>query len=373
MKTMPLSNRRTPSLEQPMPRPAPPLVALAVVTLLVTLAAAPAGAQATTSYSLAGSSVAIYNLAGEVTVRAGTGPSVTVAVTPGGADGGELKIVTGDLRGRPTLRVLYPDTRIVYRPMGRGSNTEFSIREDGTWGSENGHGREGDRRIRVRGDGSGTEASAAMVVSVPAGRAVAIFLGVGRMDVTGVDGELRLDAASANVSTRSTRGRLDIDTGSGDVEVRDADGVLHLDTGSGDVTLAGVRGDRHSIDTGSGDVRATTVASRELSIDTGSGDVTGDGVTAPRISVETGSGSVRLAMLGELSDLDVDAGSGDVTLTLPAGFGATLDLESGSGDFDLGFPVELIRRSEGELHGRVGDGRSRLHVETGSGDVALRQ
>jgi DUF4097 and DUF4098 domain-containing protein YvlB len=60
-----------------------------------------------------------------------------------------------------------------------------------------------------------------------------------------------------------------------------------------------------------------------------------------------------------------------VTLHLPDNIDATVDLETGSGDFDLAFPVQLMRKREGGLEGKIGNGRGRIEIETGSGDIAL--
>jgi hypothetical protein len=48
-----------------------------------------------------------------------------------------------------------------------------------------------------------------------------------------------------------------------------------------------------------------------------------------------------------------------------------VDLDTGSGGFEVGLPLELVRKDENSLRGRIGDGRARIHVETGSGDIAL--
>ena len=77
--------------------------------------------------TLAGSHVAIYNLAGVMRLERGTGSDVVVELTRGGPDAGKLLIATGPLRGRETLRVLYPDDEIVYRELGRGSNTTLRV------------------------------------------------------------------------------------------------------------------------------------------------------------------------------------------------------------------------------------------------------
>ncbi len=344
-----------------------------VLSLLLMLASTSLPAQGAKSYTLAGNEVAIYNLVGEITVTGGSGSAVVVEVSTVGKDAGRLTVASGELRGLTTLRVVYPEDRIVYRPLGRGNNTSFSIRDDGTWGDYRGrwHSRSEDRKIIVRGDGSGLEAAATLRISVPAGKKVGIYLGVGRLDASNVEGDLRLDAAAADVSARAIRGNLDIDTGSGNVSVETAEGTVSLDTGSGDVTITGLSGSALTIDTGSGSVMGSRLSVRELNIDTGSGDIRLDAVNSPRLLLDTGSGTVRADVAGPIEDVSVSTGSGDVTIRLPEGLGATVDLDTGSGDFTLDFPLELVRKSEGALRGRVGDGRGRIQIETGSGDISL--
>lgn len=344
-----------------------------VVALLLLACASRLRAQGTKSYSLAGNEVAIYNLVGEITIGGGSGNEVTVDVVAIGKDAARLSVESGELRGIPTLRVIYPEDRIVYPALGRGANSNLTIREDGTWGNDDDHWRhhgEG-RRITIRGEGSGLEAAANLHITIPAGRKVRVNLGVGRMEAANVDGTLLLDAASANVTARKTRGDLSIDTGAGDVRVESADGRVSLDTGSGDVTVTGLKNGALDVDTGSGSVTGSGLEARELKIDTGSGDIRLDGVTAPRLDLETGSGSVRAEITSSIEALSVETGSGDVTIHLPEATSATLDLETGSGDFSVDLPVQLIKKSEGSLSGRIGDGRGRIHIESGSGDIAL--
>jgi len=340
---------------------------------LLTLLPAALAAQQPSSYSLAGSSVAIYNLVGEAAIQGGTGSSVTVQVTLVGSDAGKLRFQNEEIRGRPTLMVVYPEDRIVYRSLGRGSNSRFSIRDDGTWGGEGDrdwHGSRG-RQITVRGDGDGLEAAANLRITVPAGKRVAVFLGVGRVDVSNVEGDLKVDAASANIASRGTRGGLDLDTGSGNLRVEQAEGTAKLDTGSGDVDVTGFRNGTLNIDTGSGGVELSDIEARELEIDTGSGDISLESVTTSRLSLDTGSGTVRATLKTAPSVVEVETGSGDVTLRLPEPVDATVDLDSGSGDFTIDFPMQLIKKSEGNIRGRIGAGNGRISIETGSGDISL--
>ena len=56
---------------------------------------------------------------------------------------------------------------------------------------------------------------------------------------------------------------------------------------------------------------------------------------------------------------------------MPAAAGATVDLESSSGDINSDFPVSTTRIERDALRGSFGDGRGRIVVETGSGDVSI--
>ena len=143
------------------------------VRLSLLLLALPASLAAQQQYSLTGNRVAIYNLAGQATLSAGSGSAVVVTVTPGGAQAGQLTVQQGPHRDRESLRVIYPDQTIVYRGMGAGSRTELRVNDDGTFDDEP---NRGNRRVRIVGSGSGVEAHADLAVSVPAGRSVALHL-----------------------------------------------------------------------------------------------------------------------------------------------------------------------------------------------------
>jgi lia operon protein LiaG len=340
----------------------------ATLSLAVGLAAGQTGQR----YTVAGDDIAVYNLAGTVQVEAGSGAAVVVEVARGGADAATLNVVSGAIGGRQTLRVIYPDDDIVYAPLGRHSNTSLDVRDDGTFNDRHGAGR--GHRIRIHGDGSGTEAFADLRVLVPAGKRVAVYLAVGKMTATNVRGDLRLDVNSADVLASGIQGALTVDAGSGDVRVTDVTGDLNLDTGSGNVAAGQVRGDNLLIDTGSGDVTIDHVEGRTLKISTGSGNAEATGVTADNITLDTGSGDVTLVLLAGGGSIYVDTGSGDVSLTLPAAWGAEVVLDTGSGDIDLGGMAVTVQRIQRDhIEGRIGDGKAHLRVETGSGDVRLRR
>ena len=332
-------------------------------------------AQTSERFTVAGNRVAIYNLVGTITVGPGTGSDVTVEVTRQGADAGQLRVETGPIGSAQTLRVIFPDDDIVYGNQRWNGRTEMHVREDGTFGggwdgdSERGRGR----RVRVESRGDGLRAHAELRVMIPEGKEVGVFIGIGEMNASNVNGTIRLDASSGNITADRMRGSLLVDTGSGNVEVSDVEGTdLNIDTGSGDVRLTGARSADVNIDTGSGSVTGTTITATDLSVDTGSGNIELSGVRATSLNMDTGSGDVDIALVSDTDDIMVDTGSGNVTIAVPPEFGSAVNLSTSSGDVETEVDIQVTRRNQEHLVGRIGDGQGRMTVETGSGNVTIR-
>ena len=112
------------------------IVALAGLVLALQ---SPVSAQSPERFTVAGSRVAVYNLVGSISVGPGTGSSVTVEVTRQGADGSQLRVETGPIEGRETLRVIYPEDDIVYSDQNWNGRSEMYVRDDGTFGGGDGY------------------------------------------------------------------------------------------------------------------------------------------------------------------------------------------------------------------------------------------
>jgi lia operon protein LiaG len=109
-----------------------------------------------------------------------------------------------------------------------------------------------------------------------------------------------------------------------------------------------------------------------LHVETGSGDVRVSGAKGDELSFETGSGNVDVALTALFQRMSIETGSGDVTLTVPPAIGAEVELDTGSGEIDLGGLTMQVRRLERDhITGTIGDGKGRLSIETGSGNVRL--
>ena len=336
--------------------------------------ALPLIAQTPERVTLTGPRVAIWDIVGNVTLAPASGRGVTVAVTRSGRDASKLEVAHGTLGGRETLRVIFPGDQIVFpsnsQMRGRWSS-DLRVRDDGTFGGDNGDRWSDGHRVRVTNSGSGTEAAADLEIGVPAGQELNIYLAVGTITARNIDGKILLDTHAADVVATGMKGDLDIDTGSGDVRVDGMTGPLRVDVGSGSVDLANVSGGDLDVDAGSGDVHGTGIASTSLNIDTGSGEVELAGLVAQDVKVDVGSGDVTLSWTSDPGDVNIDSGSGQVRLALPAAAGATVDLESSSGDINSDFPISTTRIERDALRGSFGDGRGRIVVETGSGDVSI--
>jgi hypothetical protein len=344
---------------------------LAAAAALVIAMAQPVGAQE--SYNVAGDEVAIYNLAGEITVTGVRGSEVTVQVMRGGRDASELDVEIGEIGGRQTLRVIYPSDRISYDGQGWGGTTNLRVRDDGTWGGDRGSWLSRGDNVRISSRGRGLDAHADLRVGVPQGREISIYLAVGRITAENVNGRVRLDTHSGGVEARNMAGYLNIDTGSGGVAVVGMDGDLNIDTGSGGVNASDVRAEDIGIDTGSGGVEADGLVARRINIDTGSGGITMLRSAARDVRLDTGSGSVRAELGTDVDDVEVDTGSGSVTLVLPDDVGARVEIETGSGGIDVDFPIMVTHRARDELRGTIGDGDGVIHIDTGSGSIRLRR
>jgi lia operon protein LiaG len=342
---------------------------LAVAAVLVAVAApvAPATAQTGSRHVLDGRDVAVYNLAGKVVVRGTKEAATVVVVSPGGPDAGRISIESGVIDGRPTLRTVFFDDRIIYPALGRGSSTFIQVREDGTFGSDRSRGR----RVRVSGSGSGLEGWADLEVALAAGSSLRIFVGGGAITVTDVEGDLRLDTHNGPVTAQGVTGHLIIDTGSGAVDVTTVQGDVEVDTGSGAVTLNALRSGRIMVDTGSGRVTGGDLQADRLEVDTGSGRIGLSSVSAGVLRLDTGSGTVDLDLISNVRSLVIDTGSGGVVLSVPSVIDAELEIDVGSGGITVDIPIEYRKKSRSYVFGLLGSGEGRISIDTGSGSVRI--
>ncbi len=352
---------------------------LAGVCLLLLAAAGPAAGRgiAPGRHVLEGGDVAVYNIAGELRVVQGTGRSVEVEITPRGKDGGRLTVEETIEKGVPTLRVIYPEDKIVYRESGFGSGGSHSY-----FGY-------GGRRIHVTGRGPGLEAHADIRVSVPRGNQVRLHVAVGRASITDVDGEISFEGASSSVRAERVSGKLAVevgsgdiqisrsqaqisaDTGSGDIQISETDGNLSVDSGSGSIDLKRVGAESISLDAGSGSITGSDIHVTSMTADCGSGEIDLDGTSAGKLALDAGSGSVHVRLTQNIDQLAIETGSGSVKLEAPRNLSARFSIECPKRNLHIGFPFVTSHMDDDQAVGTIGDGGGSIRIEAGSGSVHL--
>lgn len=373
-----------------------------LVTVLLVAAAAPARADFEKEFTFPAGELRVANLLGKAEIRGYNGSEFRVRVVVQGADATEARLQFDEKRGRRSeLAIQFPldeTRRYVYPPMGHRSRTRLSLdRDRGGWlGELMSLGR---GRIEVRGEDfrDALELWADLYIDVPKGSDVAVLLGVGSLDGSDVEGNVDLATQTGGADVQRVRGKVRVDTGSGSVGANDITGPLDIDTGSGSVRVSRVTdGGRLRIDTGSGSVGVEEVKANELVIDTGSGSVEVDGaavevlsvdtgsggvdayeISCDRVQIDTGSGGVHLELLRMgRGRYDIDTGSGGIRLHVPHDVSAEFDVQTGSGGLNVEIEgVQLSRRErhDGDARFTVGDGDSRVHLETGSGTIRIVQ
>ncbi|MGH9379577.1 MAG: DUF4097 family beta strand repeat-containing protein [Thermoanaerobaculia bacterium] len=329
------------------------------------------------------------NLMGHARLVQGSGVAVRVVATVH-ADGGtpaRTQALLQSIRWAEERHDGYPEWVLTY-PVDE--EQRYRSLEGSGWGTTLTRYR--GRRVRIGGWASGAPLLYVdLRIEVPAGASLGLKNRLGRIDAQGVDADLILDTNSGDVAVADHTGSLGIDTGSGTIAVSSVLGDVNLDTGSGEIRLQGARGSV-DLDTGSGDVTATDVdgsrihadtgsgrivvrrsRARELEADTGSGDVLLEDVDAESFLVDTGSGSVTLTSpLQRARVVDVDTGSGDVVIRTAAAAAFHLTADQGSGDLRSGFAdAHPIAEGRTVIGYERGDGRTRIRVDTGSGDCVI--
>jgi DUF4097 and DUF4098 domain-containing protein YvlB len=206
-------------------------------------------------------------------------------------------------------------------------------------------------------------------VTVPADAGVELRSIFGDIKVTGVQGAVRAESVSGNVTAGRTPHLERAKSVSGDVDLTDVGA-------DGDVSAGSV----------SGNLRATGFKARGLDFHTVSGDVVLTNVTCDRIDVRSVSGNIEFSgTLPKNARIEVGSHSGTVRLALAGDTGFELNASSFSGSFRSDLPLTIGADSTRDDRGRrdsrlgrstratYGDGSASLSVRTFSGDVVINK
>ena len=249
---------------------------------------------------------------------------------------------------------------------------------------------EEDRSLWEMVKGHGQIAWIDFTVEVPARFDVHTTTTSGDVRVTNIDGFARINATSGDVQLREIGGETVVELTSGDIKAGEIGGNLYIVASSGSAEVRRVRGEL-AVQATSGSVYAKEVGGNIMvSLVTGNLDL--DGCLGD-VNFSTSRGNARIADVsggvnastssGKLDVVIVPVGekefyfntaSGDVVLHYApaADYGFLLDVNTCTGwikgDLDIRTVSQISRH---KLRGVVGNGKSKVIIETASGNVSI--
>jgi DUF4097 and DUF4098 domain-containing protein YvlB len=213
--------------------------------------------------------------------------------------------------------------------------------------------------VTVNMDENPSASRATLAITVPAGTNVILEGFSTSFSVRGVKGEAKIESLSGGVEVTDAVGLVQVEAVSGSVDISRVDGDVHAEAVSGILTIAGV----------DGDVDAESV----------SGRVSITGARSKSVRAETVGGSILYSgSIEPMGNYVFRSHAGRITLGVPADAGATVNLQTFSGNVDSDFPVTLESGTtrmghESRYEFRLGSGRSRIVLETFSGDIRIQR
>src|SRR5215470_12099633 len=172
-------------------------------------------------------------------------------------------------------------------------------------------------------------------IQLPRSAAVTAKDSSGDVAVTGIGGRLDLETASGNIDIRQAGGPIDARAASGNINVTGTAQSLHARTSSGNVKVDGA--------SGSVDARASS-----------------------------GNVSLRCPTVTALSEIKLEATSGDVRLEIPRNTGAAIAAETDAGSIRTNFGQAPRAGFAGAtLAQTIGDGRVKINLIAVSGSITL--
>src|SRR5260221_1350070 len=247
-----------------------------------------------------------------------------------------------ELRGGDAAQVEFRAEKRTERGGGAIEDVAFDIQEDGSGDvtiCAVFRGNNPCDRWRDHDDDNGYRrwVTVAMRITVPRGARVRAVTGNGDLTVENVHGDVSATSGNGRVHVGASEGTVRVSTGNGDVDVRDAHASVHVTTGNGRVTVG----------TNEGPVDART----------GNGDI-----------------EVTMTKLRAAEAMTFSTGSGDVRVTLPAGYSGELDASTGNGHIESDFELKVQgRMNPRRVRATIGDGGPRLRLSTGNGRLEIRK
>lgn len=336
---------------------------------------------------------------GEVEIRGGAAGKVSIVAEVGGRDRDDVVIeAERDARG---VRVTGKPAR---RMRNFSADVDLTIEVPAKFDLELDSMGGGFRIEDVEGELTGETMGGAIVLRRVRGDVELSTMG-GSIEATDVDAAGKVSTMGGDVVFKNVRGGLRGSTMGGTVKIDGGDGsawkagqgearsarpgeVVKISSMGGDIAVAdapngadvSTMGGKVRVERAAGFVKASTMG----------GDVEIREVDG-EVRASTMGGDVTVRVVGQGGDVEIESMSGDLELTLPAGFAGDFDVEltftrNSRQDYEIrsDFPLSQRRDEEWRRDGRnayksifgegtSGDGRHKVVLRTVNGDIVIRK
>lgn len=181
------------------------------------------------------------------------------------------------------------------------------------------------------------------------------------LDLSGVNTSISIVGAGAAVNAENV---------TGDITLEGGDGNIQLETVEGRIMVSGTRG-RIAASAVNQNITIRN-ASGPLSVESVNGTIELLRVESADVSAETVNGSITLSgPLREEGRYQLSTHNGNVTVGVQEGAGVTVSVSTFQGELSADFPVSVRGSRDGDFSFTLGNGRSRLDIETFQGQIRL--
>ncbi len=178
--------------------------------------------------------------------------------------------------------------------------------------------------------------------------------GGGSIELVKLTGEIDASSGGGGIDGEHLTGDLDLSTGGGGIDLLHVSGNIDASTGGGGSSIRETQADRISLSTGGGELEFENVTVNDFAnAGTGGGDIELEGCTG-EFEVSTGAGQIEVS--DHTGSIDASTGVGDIEIEESA---CWVDVSTGMG------------RIEVELVGLPANGRARLEMSSGNGNIDL--
>lgn len=165
---------------------------------------------------------------------------------------------------------------------------------------------------------------------------------------------------------------LDFNTRNGAISISSIDGNIHAKTRNGAVSISEIKG---SIDVTARNGSVTLQGTRDnMKIETRNGKVTCKEISGDiKVLTRNGGASVVYSKDAKpICNISMDARNGDIKLTTPPNFSASVEVSTRNGALRSDLPITVTGRIDKLLKGTIGKGEGKLYLKTRNGSVKIK-